>query len=89
MPRRPLVATVITMSITGAPASANTSQVFEERPAVGMPSASSTFSARGFGPGPPSLPAEKARKRPPPRWLRSASARIDRAELWVQRNRTL
>ena len=35
------------------------------------------------------LPAEKARKRPSPSRLSSASARIERAELPVQRNRTL
>ena len=35
------------------------------------------------------LPAEKARRRPPPRWLNRASPRMERAELPVHCTRTL
>ena len=83
--------TVMTKSMCGASAVANSSQVLLRRPSVEIPTDSSVFSARGldcwFSRG--LLPAENALKRPWPMWLRMASARMLRAELWVHKNKTL
>src|SRR5690606_3551104 len=81
--------TVNTKSITGAPGWANSSQLFERKASVGYSKLPSTFKANGLTSPSGWLPAEKARKRPAPSLVRMLSARIERAELPVQRNRTL
>ena len=73
----------------GAPSPANSSQLFGAKPVVSKPCSRRTSSAIGWTAPFGKLPAEKARKRPPPARFSSASARIERAELPVQRNRTL
>ena len=74
----------------GASAPPNSSQLLLRRPAVSMPAFSRTSRAMGWGCwfGRGLLPAEKALKRPAPRSFSTASARMLRAELWVQRKRT-
>src|SRR5690606_8885792 len=81
--------TVMTRSIGSASGPANSCQLFERRPSAGRPVARSTSSAIGCGSPFGWLPTENARKRPSPMWLSSDSARIERAELPVQRNRTV
>src|SRR5438105_14778565 len=80
----------MTRSMAGAPGAANSSQLLLRKPSVAMPASRSTCSASGLGRwfSRGLLPAENAWKRPCPMWFRSASARMLRAELCVQRNRT-
>ena len=81
--------TVITKSICGAPTAANSLQLLLRQTSVGsfirrnVSSASGCTSPRGW------LPAEWATKRPCPVLLSRASARMERAELCVQMNKTL
>ncbi len=81
--------TVKTKSMTGASVRANSFQLFERRPSVGYPRLSSVFSATGLTAPFGWLPAENARKWPAPSLFRMLSARMERAELPVQRNSTL
>src|SRR3984957_6353858 len=81
--------TVKTKSMTGAPGAANSSQLFDRKSSVRYLYLSSTLRAKGLTAPLGWLPAEKARKRPLPSFLRMLSARIERALLPVHRNRTL
>ena len=81
--------TVKTKSICRASSPANSSQLLERRPSVANPFSPRRASAAGCTFPLGWLPAEKAWNRPAPLRLRIASARIERAELPVQRMRTL
>jgi len=81
--------TVKTKSIFGAVGFANSSQLLLRKSTVGSFAVSSIFSALGFTRPAGWLPALYAIKFGFPFWLRMASARIERAELPVQRNKTL
>src|SRR5256885_11249421 len=75
--------------IFGESGLANSSQLLLCKPAVGNCAASSVFSATGFTRPAGWLPALYAVKCGFPFWLRMASARIERAEFPVHRNKTL
>jgi hypothetical protein len=75
--------------MTGAPVSANTFQLLLWNPSVEWLFSRSVSRARGWTSPFGWLPAEKDRNRPAPQRARSASARMLRAELPVQRKRTL
>src|SRR5579871_3427204 len=81
--------TVKTKSSSGAPGPENSSQLLDLNPSVGKPSPRRRESACGFTVPFGQDPAENARNLSPPVLLRSASARIERAEFPVQRKSTL
>src|SRR5688500_17043827 len=81
--------TVKRNSRSAAPGAANSSQLLDRSPSVGKPRSRRISIAMGWTSPLGKLPAENARKRPSPSRLSSASARIERAELPVHRNRTL
>jgi hypothetical protein len=81
--------TVNTKSITGASGRTNSSQLLLRSPSVRKPSFSSSSTASGCTLPLGKLPALKPLKRPFPQCSTSTSARVLRAELPVQRNRTL
>ena len=75
--------------LPGAPGPVNSSQLFERNTAVSIPRRASSRSAPGCGALLGLLPALNARTRPSPRWLNSASPRIERALLPVHRTSTV
>src|SRR6266404_1121542 len=81
--------TVKTKFIFGESGFANSSQLLLCKPAVGSFAASSVFSATGFTRPAGWLPALYAAKFGLPREFRITSARIERAEFPVHRNKTL
>jgi hypothetical protein len=79
-------------SICGAPGNANSFHDLLRNPSVEIPAISSCFNASGRGVPVGLLPALYAVNVPPifiARWFRIASARIDRAEFPVHKNKTL
>src|SRR5262249_18526560 len=81
--------TVKMKSSCGAPGLANSSQDFDRKSEAWKPRPSTIGTAWGLTRPAGVEPAEKALTRPPPSLLSRASARIERAELPVQRKRTL
>ena len=76
-------------SSAGAAGAANSSQLLLRKLRAEIPDRRSTCRTNGFSWPVGWLPALYARNLPCPRWLRYASARMPRAELSVQRKRTL
>lgn len=80
-------ATVITASITGASGFAKSSQLCDVRPSVGNPFSAISFSDCGWTFPAGFDPADHALMRPPERWFKIASSKIERAELSVHKTR--
>src|SRR5260370_29879552 len=81
--------TVMTKCILGAPGLVNSSQLLLRARVAGKSASSSSCKAYGLTRPAGRLPALKPWKVGAPRWFRMASARIERAEFPVHRNRTL
>src|SRR6201995_4896326 len=81
--------TVKTKSVRGAVGRENSTQDLLRRPSTAMPAERSCRMAPGRTEPEGWLPALNAVKLPSDLWFRMASAMMDRAELPVQRKRTL